>query len=687
WLGDRIYFGSDHEGVCNLYSCLQDGSDLRRHTHLDLYYLRHPQSDGRTLVYQAGADLYAHDLKSDRSRQIKLEYRSPRPHRQRKFIPAYHYLEDYDLHPKGHSMLATVRGRPTCFAHWEDAVLQMGERDGVRYRLSRWLNDGARILTLSDQGGEERFEIHHVDHSKPPRILAEQADIGRPLTLEVSPKDDRAVFTNHRHELMLIDLDAETVRILDHSPYDRIAGACWSPSGRSVAYGYPNSPHTCHLRLYLLGEDRSYPITRPEFRDVLPNFDPEGRYLYFLSYRDFDPVYDNLYFDAGFPKGVRPYLVLLREDLPNPFLPEPRAPGDNGKSKKEDEKEEDKPLLVDLEGIEDRVLAFPVAEGLYGRVVGLSDQVLFTSYPVEGSLANQWPPPREPSARGTLYGFEFKSQETKELVTKISDFRVSRDRKTLAYRSGWRLRVAQAGKKIEGTDVTPGRKTGYLALSRIRVSVQPVEEWKQMFREAWRLMREHFWTADLSGVDWDRTYQEYLPLLERVSTRSELSDLLWEFQGELGTSHAYEYGGDYPHEPGYFVGQLGADLAWDEARGGYRIVRILRGDSWDPTCDSPLRRPGADIQEGDVLLAVDGQPLSRQVTPQQLLVNQASLEVQLTFKRGRRKPHRVFVKTLRDDTMVRYREWVSRNRHKVHEATGGRAGYIHIPNMGPWGFS
>ncbi|GMU51100.1 MAG: tricorn protease [Candidatus Xenobia bacterium] len=697
WVGERVYFGSDHEGVCNLYSCRPNGRDLRRHTDLESYYLRHPATDGRRIVYQAGADLHLYDPASDKSRKIPIEYRSPRPHRQRRFVNPYTYLEDSELHPKGTGILAVVRGRPFAFAHWEEGVIQLGERDGVRYRLSRWLNDCERILTISDRGGEEHLELHWLDGRKPPEALAPDFDLGRALTMEISPTRDQAFLTNHRHELLLADLKEKTVRVLDRSPYDRIHGACWSPSGLSIAYSFTTSLHVSQLRLYLLNEDRWYELTRPQFRDVAPNFDPEGRYLYFLSYREFDPVYDNHYFDAGFPKGMRPYCITMRADLPSPFLAEPRAPGENGKSgkskdengedKKKRKKDEPEPLPVDLEGIQDRVIALPVTEGIYGRVVGLSDQILFTSFPVEGSLGSHWSNSREPAARGTLWSYEFKSQETKELATKVTDFKLSRDRKTLAYRSGWRLRVLQAGKKAESTDTTPSRKTGWLALSRVRVSVNPVLEWRQMFREAWRLMREHFWTADLSGVDWDGVYQEYLPLLKRISTRSELSDLLWEMQGELGTSHAYEMGGDYPSEPGYHIGHLGADLRWDDKRQAYRVDHVLRGDSWDPTQDSPLNRVGLDIRKGDFLLAIDGVPLTRQLTPEQLLVNQAGMEVQLTLRRGRSKPRRVFVKTLRDETLARYREWVETNRNKVHQASGGRVGYIHIPNMGPWGFS
>jgi tricorn protease len=236
-----------------------------------------------------------------------------------------------------------------------------------------------------------------------------------------------------------------------------------------------------------------------------------------------------------------------------------------------------------------------------------------------------------------------------------------------------------------------------------------------MFREAWRLQRDHFWTEDMSQVDWQEVYRRYYPLIDRVTTRSEFSDIMWEMQGELGTSHAYEFGGDYRPAPRYHQGFLGADFEYDAQTDGYRIRHIVQGDPWSEQVDSPLRRIGVNVQVDDVLLAVDGQRLSRTVSPQQLLVNQANSEVQLTFalkngaptepasnaskpkSKGKKKKsdqpapelqtRTVLVKTLRSETRALYREWVEQNRRRVHEASGDRVGYVHVPDMSPFGYA
>ncbi|HVA28450.1 MAG TPA: PDZ domain-containing protein, partial [Candidatus Baltobacteraceae bacterium] len=232
-----------------------------------------------------------------------------------------------------------------------------------------------------------------------------------------------------------------------------------------------------------------------------------------------------------------------------------------------------------------------------------------------------------------------------------------------------------------------GRKSGWVDLDRADVEVVPRDEWAQMYREAWRLQTEHFWVADMSDIDWDRVYDRYQALLPRVRTRSELSDLIWEMHGELGTSHAYEWGGDYRIPPQYQRGFLGADLAWDDAREGYRIDRIYRGDSWNRENDSPLAEPGLDVREGDALVAIGGKRLSKSTGPDRLLVNGAGREVAITVKTRKDEERTVLVKTLASESPLRYRAWVDANRRYVHERSNGNVGYVHIPDMGPWGFA
>ena len=725
FLGGRVWFLSDHEGIGNLYSCRPDGRELRRHTDHDTYYARFATSDGARIVYQHAAELWLYDPAADSTAKIPVDLPSPRTRRQRKFVPADRFLNGYAVHPAGHSLSVETRGRLFTMPLWEHAVRQYGPTDAdtapvdgpartaARHKLARWVGDGSALVAISDEDGEDAIDVHSPSPSDgdgiPTTRRLRGLDLGCVTDLATPPKGGLVAVSNHRNELLLVDLDAGTVRQLDRSEHGGLGGLAWSSDGSWLAYSFATGAHTRTIKVCDPESGTAHAVSGSEFRDVAPAWDPDGRYLYFLSYRTFNPVYDSLYFDLGFPKAMRPYLLTLRADEPSPFVPAPRGLGPAPDQTKPEEptkgatkgakaakdaaknaaEQEPERVRIDFEGIERRVAGFPIEEGRYTQVIGIKNKVLFTSFPVSGSLGESWQD-AEPKPNGSLEVYDLVEQKHDVLAKGVTFMEVSRDGATLVYRSGRRLRAIKAGEKPpDGMDnEPPGRKSGWIDLGRVRVSVDPGAEWRQMLGEAWRLQRDHFWVPDMSGVDWPAMYDRYLPLVDKVASRFEFSDLMWEMQGELGTSHAYELGGDYRPPPPYAMGHLGADVAWDARVGRWRIAHIVEGDPWDPASGSPMVGPGVRVAEGDTLLAIGGRRLDADVTPASLLVNQAGLLVELTVGDAKgENPRTVVVKTLRDDRPARYREWVARNRSRVHDATGGRVGYVHVPDMGPPGYA
>jgi len=589
---------------------------------------------------------------------------------------------------------------------WDGAPRRHGPVSSVRQRLVRWLPDGKRLVRVSDEKGEEGLVVSRADGGGRRKVI--QGAFGRVLTLQVAPAGaERVALSDHRNALWIVDLKSGAAKEIERSPHGRMQGSAWSPDGAYLAYGFQASPTASSLHVYDCAKKKVHEITRPDFGDFCPSFDPGGKYLYFLSHRVFNPVYDNHYFDLGFPSGVLPCLVTLSKDTPSPFVAatrEPRAPkgvakdasAGDGKSGEEKLK-----TVIHWNGIADRIVAFPVPEARYLQIAGAKGRVLLSDQPIEGSLGSSWMTGGPPPARTRLQVYRFEDEKLETLLGAMSSFSLSLGAKALLLRVGNRLRAlsATAGPKDFSTSPAVDREGGWLDIERLRVEVEPPAEWRQMFDEAWRLQRDQFWVPDMSQIDWQAVHARYRPLVERVASRGEFSDLIWEMQGELGTSHCYELGGDYQPTPRWQQGLLGADVAWRAGRKRWVITRIPHGDSWAPEASSPLAAPGLGLREGDAILAVNGRALSARCSPAMCLVNQAGREVVLTVQgapRTRRKGagkakagarREVTIRTLSSETALRYRDWVESQRAHVHEASGGRVGYLHIPNMGPLGFS
>jgi tricorn protease len=686
WIGERIWFLSDAEGVGNLYSCRPDGSDQRRHTDHADYYARHAQTDGRRVVYQCAGDVWLFDPASDRATKLDIRLPSHRTQAARRFVAAADHLETAIPHPEGHSAAVVARGRLFTFALWEGAVRQHGESADARLRHGQWLGDGDALVVVSDASGEERIEVHEGGG-----IRALDWDVGRVVAMRAAPRGRRVAIANHRNEVLIGDVDTGSLVTVDRSEAARTDDLAWSPDGGWLAYAFWTSPRSSAIKLFDVAGGRSVVATQPEFRDYSPSFDPAGRYLYFLSIRTFDPVYDNVQFELSFPRAARPYAIALRAGARSPFdpLPQGLAGDDRRDDKSPSAPSADVTMRVDVDGLARRVAPFPVPENRFGQLAGVNgDKVVWTIMPIAGAHGRGG----HKEGPGRLEVFDLATLRAETLMDKVDSFAVADDGATLLAREGKRLRAIAAQRKPDADDAVrgsdePSRKSGWIDLNRLRVSVEPRREWRQMLREVWRLQRDQFWVADMSGIDWEAVYRRYAPLLDRIATRAELSDLVWELQGELGTSHAYEMGGDYRKPPQVALGYLAAEVRLLEADGSYEITRIARGDPWDAGADSPLHAVGVEAEAGERIVAVNGQRTSRERPPQALLVHQAATKVGLTLARADGSTREVVVTTLADEVPARYREWVERNRAWVHERSQGRVGYFHLPDMMSHGFA
>lgn len=426
-------------------------------------------------------------------------------------------------------------------------------------------------------------------------------------------------------------------------------------------------------------------VTDGRFCDESPKFTPDGKFLAFLSNRSFDPVYDGHSFDLSFPSPIKPYMVALAADTPSPFGPSidtlEDVPAAAGLDKTTSDDGEAAVVRVDAEGLAHRVIAVPVPQGNYSELSVGDGALLWLDTELSGVMGDGRGTLQDKKTAPSLVRYDLAKRKQVTLVKAVDSYRMSGDLSRIVYVLDKQVTSVPAETKVEEDSAELVK----VELNRVRVIIDPVAAWGQAFDEAWRLQRDFFWTADMAGQDWDSVYKRYRPIVERLGSHDDLVDLLWEIHGELGTSHAYvkPIAATEPGRNGQ--GRLGAEFQL--CANGWEITRILAGESSDPLATSPLTRPGADAKVGDVLLAIDGVGLSAARTPAMQLVGSAGRTVELTLLNGdghgaaAGAQRRVAVVPVRDEERLRYQDWVRANRRTVREASGGKFGYLHVPDM------
>jgi tricorn protease len=694
FVGGRIAFLCDHEGVGNLYSCAPDGSDLRRHTDHDDFYARHAASDGTRVVYQCAGDLWlVDDLAPDAvPRKLDVRLSGPRAGRRRHQVPAAQHVDGLSVDETGRASAVVVRGSLYWLTHRDGPARTLTDTPGERVRLPEILGSTGQVAYVTDAEGEDAIEIVHLPRAtggREPRRLA-SGELGRVLETASDPAGERLAVAAHDGRLLVLDVTEDSggeVTELVRSDNGPVRDLAFAPDGSWLAWSHPGIGRSLRqIRLARTRDRLIVDVTDGRFEDENPVFTRDGRYLAFLSWRGFDPVYDVHTGDLSFPLGCRPHLVPLSSATPSPFAldPEGRPAAGSLNPVEDEEPGEGGAVTVEVEGLANRVTPFPVAASKYSGLQPVAGGgLVWLRWPISGALGETFANPGDPSERPTLEYFGPARAKKSELVDHLDWFAVSGD--------GTRLVVMDEGdlRAVPATEPGDGDSTTWIDLRRILHHADPPAEWRQAYEEAGRLVRAYFWDPGMSGIDWDAVLTQYRPLLERVASPDEFADLLREVLGELGTSHAYVFAARRNEGPPHYQrpqGLLGANLVPRE--GGWTVRRILPGESSDSRARSPLA--GTGIREGAVLTHVDGRPVDPVAGPYPLLAGSGGTTVELTFtpaggEAGRTR--RVAVVPLVDERPLRYQDWVAKRREVVRELSGGRCGYLHIPDMGGSGWA
>ncbi|MGI5288243.1 S41 family peptidase [Nonomuraea polychroma] len=667
WVGDRIVFLADIDGVGNVYSALPDGSDLRKHSSHEEFYARHATSDGQRVIYSHAGDLWLLESLDAEPYRLDVRLGGPRPGRATR--PAPLRVGAYAPDATGRASVVEIRGTAHWVPHRDGPAGALRAQPGVRVRLPRVLDGDGRAIWVSDAGGEDGLEIGTPGGEI--RTLA-AGQLGRVLELEAAPDGKHAAVATHDGRLLVVDLESGAIRELDRTTQGDVSGLTFSPDSSWLAWEHPHDRPLSQIRMGRVDGTSVIDVTPVRFADYDPVFTKDGKYLAFLSARTFDPVYDTHVFDMSFLYACRPYIVPLQADTPSPFDPSLLGRGFNGEDDKphKDDKQDDAPPRTDVDpdGLSARVVPVPVPAGRYGNLRTAKDALLWLRYPISGQVGDG----SEPANETVLERYDLKKRAKSEPAKEVRSFQVSGDGSRLVINGKNGLQTRAAGESDE---------TVTIDLDRITVQIDPVAEWRQGFQEAGRLMRDHFWREDMGGVDWQGVLDRYAPFVERIGAHSELIDLLWEAQGELGTSHAYAAAPNGGSDPRRRQGLLGADVTRD-ADGVWRVERILPGESSDHAARSPLLAPGVAVRPGDAIIAVGGRPVDPVRGPLALLAGTANQPIELTVRPAAGgDPRRVVVSPIADETQLRYHDWVESRRSMVREASDGRLGYLHVPDM------
>ncbi|MDX2523779.1 S41 family peptidase [Streptomyces europaeiscabiei] len=690
WVGDRIAFLSDHEGVGALYSSLADGSDLRRHTPVDGFYARHAATDGTRVVYTSAGELWLlDDLDGAEPRRLDIRLGGQRVDLQPFPANASRWFGSASPDHTARGSAVSVRGSVHWITHRSGPARALAAEQGVRARLPRTFRvEGEEwVVWVTDAEGDDALEFAPATGVGPgatPRRLA-AGQLGRVLGLAVAPDGSRVAVATHDGRVLLVERESGEVREVDRSEDGEVTGLVFSPDSAWLAWSHPGPRPLRQLKLANTADLSVTEATPLRFQDFSPAFTLDGKHLAFLSARAFDPVYDEHVFDLHFVSGARPHLITLAATTPSPFGPQRHGRPFEAPDKDETPDSEGAPATrIDLEGLADRIVPFPVEAARYSTLRAAKDGVLWLHHPVTGVLGHSRATPDDPDPKSSLERYDLAQRRLEYLASDADHFTVSGDGKRVLLWTDGKLKVVPSDRRASNDDESDTNIT--VDLSRVRRTVDPAAEWRQMFDETGRLMRDNFWRPDLGGVDWDGVLDRYRPVLDRLATHDDLVDLLWEVQGELGTSHAYVTPRGRGGSGDRRQGLLGADVSRHEdgPQGSvlWRIDRVLPSETSDPDAHSPLAAPGVAVRAGDAIVAVGGQPVDPVAGPGPLLVGTAGKAVELTVlpSGGGDLRHPVVV-PISDEEPLRYHAWVADRRAYVHERSGGRLGYLHVPDM------
>lgn len=720
WHGDTIYFLSDR-GVNernNLWAYDVSKNNVRQVTQFSEFDITFPSIGPDSIVFQAGGRLYLLDLASEKPAEIAVQVVTDQTTLRPKTAKVESLIQSASVSPTGKRAVFEARGDVLTVPAEFGAVVNVTRSSGVSERYPRWSPDGKTIAYWSDRSGEYELTVRAADGSTTEKSVT-TLGAGFRYPPQWSPDSKKIAFIDQAMRIRIYDRSTNKTTEIDQSPewiehpLLEAFRMDWSPDSRWLAYARATTEGNRAIFLYDTKAAKLHQATTGYLNDTQPIFDPEGKYLFYASDREFDPVYGSFDNTWTYPNPTKLVAVPLRRDVKSPLAtrnddenaaldttpkkddspkpgdkkPDEKKPDDKKpedkkaddskgadnkqtEEKPSDEKKTDDRSLapsnvdIDLDGFERRAVVLPPKAGNYTDLYAIKGKLLYRRQPRTGSG----------DEKNAIVYFDFAEREEKTVLDDADAFEPTADGKKMLVLNKKKFAILdiKAGQKFEKPMVT----------ADMEAPVDPRAEWRQIFRDVYRFERDFFYDPNMHGVNWEALGERYSKVLDGAVTRWDVDFLIGEFIGELNASHTYHGGGDMEQAPQRSVGLLGVD--WELANGAYRIKRIIRGAPWDSSVRSPLDEPGVQVKEGEYVLAVNGIPLDTKLDPWASFQGLGDKTVVLTVNGSpsMTSARQVVVKCLTNETELRFRAWIEERRQIVDKATNGHIGYIYVQSTG-----
>ena len=682
WFGDEIYFCSDRDRTMNLFCYNLKTNQTRKVTNYTDYDIKFPSAGDNRIAYENGGYIYIFDIKTQTSTKVQVQIADDLNTSRNELKDATRYLGSVNPSPDGNRIVVTGRGDIFTVPVKEGITRNLTSSSNAHDREGLWSPDGKWIAYLSDASGEYEIYIQKQDGSEPPVKLTTGADTYK-FTIRWSPDSKKILWNDKMLRLQYVDIASKAVTLVDKSKIWEFGSFDWSPDSRWIAYSRPMENGMQQIMLYNTSDGKSVEVTDGWFSSDEPTFSRNGKYLVFTSDRTFDPIYSNVEWNFAYQNMSKLYLVTLAKETPSPFAPsndevkietpketkETPATEKDKKSKKPEKTESTpepavKPVKIDPEGIQQRILEIPVEAGNYWNIWSVDEKIFYNTSNDKGM---------------SVKVYDLKQKKETELGSDMG-FDITADGKKMLVRQRNRYFMID----LPSSKITTDKA---IDLSDLKIWVDNRQEWKQIYDEAWRQMRDFFYVSNMHGVDWKAMHDKYAVMLPYVNNRNDLTYLIGEMIAELSVGHAYINGGERKPIEKINLGLLGARMSKD-ASGYFRIDSLLQGANWSSGLHSPLTEVGVGAVKGEYITSVNGKSTKDMPDIYAALINKAGKNVEITLNaspaEGGRK---VLVVPVADESSLYYYTWVQNNIRKVDKATNGQVGYIHIPDMSSEGLN